>query len=171
MITTAIRAGVAGLALGMSAGLWSAGLAAETMPRSSLTATNDSGVPPGVSSQWMGAQGEAKVTAREGGQDVVELKASNLVPNGLYTFWWVNKRAVGMDMGPGGGASGNEFRADDTGDATAEIKVPSENNYQTMIVAYHADDRTHGESPGDIGKTTFNHLMGPWPGPAGKAPK
>lgn len=171
MTMKAIRAGIWGLALGLGVGLWSAGLAAATMPHSSLSATKDSGVPPGISSQWMAARGDAKVVAREGGQDVVEFEARNLVPDGLYTFWWVNKESSGMDMGPGGGAPDNEFRADAKGSATAEITVPSTNDYQTMIVAYHADNRTHGESPGDMGKTTFNHLMGSRPGPAGEASK
>jgi hypothetical protein len=116
----------------------------------------------------MAAEGEARVVARQGNQDVVEFEARNLVPNGLYTVWWVNKGTFGMDMGPGGGSPGNEFRPDANGNATAKIEVPSNNDYQMMVVAYHADNRTHGNSPGDMGETTFNHLMGAWPGPAGE---
>ena len=116
----------------------------------------------------MAAEGEARVVARQGNQDVVEFEARNLVPNGLYTVWWVNKGTFGMDMGPGGGSPGNEFRPDANGNATAKIEVPSNNDYQMMVVAYHADNRTHGNSPGDMGETTFNHLMGASPGPAGE---
>lgn len=169
MSMKAIVAGIMGLALGLGATLPSAGFAAEQMRQSSLSATNDSGVPPRVSSKWMAAKGEANVTAQEDGQDVIEFKATNLVPDGIYTIWWVNKGTPRMEMGPGGGSPANEFKADAKGSATAKIKVPSNNNYQTMIIAYHADNQTHGEKPGEMGKVTFNHLMGPWPGPAGKA--
>jgi hypothetical protein len=174
MSRTTGRTGVAGLALGLAAslGLWSASLAAEDLPHSSLMAADDRGVPAGVTSeQWTAAQGEAKVVGREDGQDVIEFEASGLVPEGLYTFWWVNRSTFGMDMGPGGGLPDNEFTADAEGDATATIRVPSDNDYQMMVVAYHADGRTHGESPGEMGTETFEHVMGPWPGPAGEMPE
>ena len=90
-------------------------------------------------------------------------------PEGLYTFWWVNERLAGMDMGRGGGVPGNEFVADAEGEATHNIRVPADNDYQTMVVAYRACDQTHGESPGEMGSETFQHLMGAWPGGAGEA--
>lgn len=170
MTATAKRAGIISIALALivGSGLWSTGFAREPHPQSSLKPTNDTGEPSAVASEWMAAQGEARVVSREGNQDVIELQARNLVPNGLYTVWWVNKGTVGMDMGPGGGVQGNEFRADASGNATTEIKVPSDNDYEMMVVAYHADDQTHGAKPGEMGETTFNHLMGSWPGPAGE---
>lgn len=170
MTTTVVRASIMGIALALTlgSGLGSSGVAGEGLWESSLKATEDSGQPSGISTDWMAAQGEAKVVARQGEQDVVELEARNLVPNGLYTVWWVNKGTLGMDMGPGGGSPDNEFRADANGNATVKIEVPSNSNYQMMVVAYHADNQTHGKSPGEMGKTTFNHLIGPWPGPAGE---
>ena len=171
MSTITARAG--GLALGLiaSLGLVSAIFASEDLPRSSLMAASDSGVPAGFSSeQWMAARGEAEVVAQEDGQDVIEFEASGLVPEGLYTLWWVNERTFGTDMGPGGGVAENEFTADAEGNATATVRVPSDNDYQMMVVAYHADHQTHGESPGEMGTETFGHLMGPWPGPAGEMP-
>lgn len=75
---------------------------------------------------------------------------------------------LGMDMGPGGGAPANEFRANDQGHAMATLRVPSENTYGMMVVAYHADDQTHGDMPGEMGAQTFEQFMGPWPGPEGE---
>ena len=170
--TTTPRAAIAGLALGLiaSPGLVSTSFAGEDLPHSSLMAASDSGVPAGFSSeQWMAARGEAEVVAQEDGQDVIEFEASGLVPEGLYTLWWVNEGTFGTDMGPGGVAE-NEFTADAEGNATATVRVPSDNDYQMMVVAYHANDQTHGESPGEMGTETFGHLMGPWPGPAGEMP-
>lgn len=172
MTATAMRAGITALALALAlgTGVWSTSLAQEAQ-QTTLQATKDSGQPSGVSTQWMSAQGEAKVVERQGNREVIELEASNLIPNGLYTVWWVNERplGIGMDMGPGGGSPNNAFRADANGNATAKIEVPANNDYQMMVIAYHADNRTHGESPGEMGETAFNHLKGPWPGRAGKS--
>lgn len=135
---------------------------------SQLEASEKAGLPEGHSSeQWGKAQGQASATA-EGDEHVVELQASNLVQDGLYTVWWVNPGVVGMDMGPGGGVPANEFRADGEGDAQATLRVPADNDYEMIVVVYHADDQTHGEGPGEMGETTFEHLSGPWPGPAGE---
>ena len=158
------------LFLTASAGPLSFGHAAEDLQHSTLEATDEGGMPPGVApEQWLAATGEAEIVAQENGEAVIEIRASNLVPEGRYTFWWVNERLIGMAMGPGGGVPGNEFVADAEGEATPTIRVPADNDYQTMVVAYHADGRTHGESPGQMGSESFQHLTGAWPGPAGEA--
>jgi hypothetical protein len=165
------RASIAGLALGLIAGLGllSPHLAARDLPHSTLMAADGSGVPAGFTSQqWLSAEGEARVVTQEDGHDVIEFEASGLVPEGLYTFWWVSRGILGTSMGPGGGTPDNEFTADGDGNATATIRVSSDNDYQTMIVAYHADGQTHADSPGQMGTESFQHLMGPWPGPAGE---
>lgn len=129
-----------------------------------LMATADDGTPRGLTKEkWLTAKGEISVLPVNANNYQVTLKASNLVPNGLYTFWWVNKKLVGMDMGPAGGISSNEFKADSRGNATATITVPANNNYQILAVAYHADNKTHGQMPGEMGKVTFTHLMGNFP--------
>jgi hypothetical protein len=131
-----------------------------------LMANADNGTPEGLTKQkWLAAKGEVSASPVKANNYTVTLKASDLVPNGLYTFWWVNKKLVGMDMGPAGGTPGNEFKADSKGNATATITVPANNNYQMLAVAYHADNQTHGQMPGEMGKVTFTHLMGNFPKP------
>jgi hypothetical protein len=131
-----------------------------------LMAAADDGTPEGLTQEkWLAAKGEVSVSPVKAKSYTVRLKASNLVPNGLYTLWWVNKKVVGMDMGPAGGTPGNEFRADSEGNATATITVPADNNYQMLVAAYHADNQTHGQMPGEMGKVTFGHLMGNFPKP------
>jgi hypothetical protein len=172
MVIKAACTGGAALALFLttSLGAVSSGFAAEDLQHSTLMATDEGGLPPGFTQeQWLAASGAAEVVAHEDDEAVIEVVASNLVPEGLYTFWWVNERLIGMDMGPGGGLPGNEFTADAEGDASVTIRVPADNDYQMMVVAYHADDQTHGESPGEMGSETFQHLMGAWPGSAGEA--
>lgn len=131
-----------------------------------LMAAADDGTPQGLTKeQWLDAKGEVSASPVKANNYTVTLKASNLVPNGLYTLWWVNKKIVGMDMGPAGGLPSNEFRADSKGNATANITVPANNNYQMLVAAYHADNQTHGQMPGEMGKVTFGHLMGKFPKP------
>lgn len=132
-----------------------------------LTSSADEGIPPGFQEEyWLEARGEARAT-EEDDEHVVEFEASNLVPDGLYTVWWVDPGDE-TEMGPGGGLPDNEFRPDDDGNAEVTLRVPADNDYQRMVVAYHADNQTHGDEPGEMGEVTFTHLAGAWPGPAGE---
>lgn len=137
---------------------------AQNQNGSMLMAAANDGTPQGITEEeWMKAQGKVSVSEVNPDSYTVTLEASNLVPDGLYTLWWVNKKVVGMSMGPAGGLPDNEFRADSEGNAITTITVPANNNYQMLIAAYHADDQTHGEMPGEMGKVTFGHLMGNFP--------
>lgn len=142
--------------------------AADEAKTVTLSAADKSGIPEGFTEdQWMDATGTATVTDQSDGMGTIELEASGLVPDGTYTLWWVNPGTVSMEMGPGGGVPANEFKADAEGNAQTAIAVDAENDYEMMVVAYHADDQTHGEMPGEMGSQTFEHLMGPWPGSEG----
>ncbi len=135
---------------------------------SELTASADEGLPEGHSEEaWLAGEGSATAMA-EGDEHVVTLEATNLVADGLYTVWWVNPGIIGMSMGPNGGVPDNEFRAGDDGSAEATFRVLADNDYQRMVIAFHADDQTHGEEPGGMGEITFKHLEGSWPGSAGE---
>lgn len=129
-----------------------------------LMATDQDGLPSNFTKEkWLSAKAQISTTPIPRTNNYqVTVKAQGLVPNGLYTFWWVNKKIVGMDMGPAGGVQNNFFRADSNGNATKTITV-SANNYQMLVVAYHADNQTHGEMPGEMGKVTFSHLAGNFP--------
>lgn len=163
----AVMAGLAGLTMASSAVLAQGSMEAEQSVK--LMAADRSGVPDGFSAEeWTRASGEATVSETADGQAMIELTAENLVPDGVYTVWWVTPRTIGMDMGPGGGTPGNKFTADAEGAATTRITVPQDNTYAMMVVAYHADGQTYGDEPGEMGEVTFEHLMGPWPGPAGE---
>jgi hypothetical protein len=141
----------------------------QEMKQVELTAADKSGMPESITEdQWMKASGEARLVSSEGGEATVEVEASGLVPDGLYTIWWVTPQTIGMDMGPAGGTPANEFTADAQGNASTTISVPAENTYGMMVVAYHADNQTHGDMPGEMGEVTFEHLMGAWPGPGGE---
>lgn len=126
-----------------------------------LNPTAGSGTPQGFTEQeWMDAA--ANVTVTDVGTDTytVKIEANDLVPNGLYTVWWIEDQLIGKAMGPVGGVPNNEVRADSNGNVSKTITVPANNDYDMMGMAYHADNETHGQKPGKMGETTFRHLMG-----------
>ena len=140
------------------------------MASAELAATTDSGTPEAYTeARWLEASGTASVTSQSEGEYTVRLEASGLVPDGLYTTWYVIPgiagTSAGQEVGPAGGVP-NEFRADAEGSATFEFIVPAGNDYQNLVVAYHADDMTHGEMPGAMGEVTFAHLMTAFPAPS-----
>jgi hypothetical protein len=135
-----------------------------------LNVTTEDGVPKAVDAKtWDKAFGIAEMSMGSDGSDTIVVEASGLVPDGLYTLWWVNMKPS-MTMGPAVKPPDNEFKADTKGNASISFKVPSKNDYQTLFIAYHADDRTHGADPGKSGVETFSQLMGAFPGPAGMLP-
>jgi hypothetical protein len=126
-----------------------------------LSATAGSGTPEGFTEQeWKNAQAKVTVTDVSGDTYTVKVEASGLVPNGLYTVWWIKDQLIGKAMGPAGGVPNNELRADEQGNATTTIAIPANNDYDMMGLAYHADNQTHGDKPGKMGETAFRHLMG-----------
>jgi hypothetical protein len=135
-----------------------------------MTATDRRGVPADYTAdQWLAAEGRVTATA-DGDQHEIRFEGSNLAPDGLYTFWAVRERLVGMDVSPAGGVPDNEFRADSDGNAEASFRIPADSDYHMIVLAYHADDQTHGDEPGEMGEVSFEHLIGAWPGPEGRAP-
>ena len=54
--------------------------------------------------------------------------------------------------------------------ALSRLTVHSDNDYAMMVIAYHADHRLYADEPGEMGEVTFEHIKGPWPGPAGEMP-
>ncbi len=136
---------------------------------SALAATAMDGAPEGQDEEaWLEAAAIAWFDMGSEGTDTVSVLAVNLVPEGLYTMWWVNDMMdpAAMSLGPVGGTPNNEFTADEDGSALVSIEVASDNDYQAFVIAYHADGTTYGEMPGEMGVVTFSHLMGAFPGPA-----
>lgn len=154
------------LVIGLLAALLGLGLA-----QTELAATADmGGIPEGVEEAvWQEAAGSAEIVAEADGEYTVALQASGLIPDGLYTTWYiipgVAGTAAGQEVGPAG-ALPNEFRADADGQASFEFSVPSDNEYQDLVVAYHSDDMSHGEEPGAMGEVTFGQLAAAFPNPA-----
>ena len=160
---------ISGAALGFVV-LFTLGLVFAQDTGGALSVTTDSGTPEGYTeAQWQEASGAATITSQSAEAYTVQLEANGLVPDGLYTTWYVIPgvagTAAGQEVGPAGSLP-NEFRADAQGNATFEFSVPTDNDYRDLVVAYHADDMTHGDAPGAMGEVTFAQLMMGFPGPS-----
>jgi hypothetical protein len=128
-----------------------------------LMAATEHGLPEGFAEEeWLAARGVAFLSGSNTGEDTITVAASGLVPNGIYTLWWVIEEPE-MEVGPAGGLPANTFTADREGNAKAIITAPADHGYQTLLVAYHADYRTYADEPGQMGEVTFSQLMGPFP--------
>lgn len=49
------------------------------------------------------------------------------------------------------------------GNAVVTFTIPADSDYQTLHVAYHADNKTHGNEPGKMGEETFGQLATDFP--------
>jgi hypothetical protein len=145
--------------------------------------------------QWLAANGTGTYV-EENGNATLNLTFKNLVPNGTYSVWNARitmPTNFGEVLTPLGASDGsqNTFQADAEGNGAFSLKMkalspsssitfenytamyvtrtapmPSNITWTLISVAYHSDGITHGDMPGEFGKTTHMqmvHLMYPKP--------
>ena len=135
-----------------------------------LTAVTFNGIPKAADkTMWTKQIGVATMSHGTNGTDSVVLRLGRLVPNSLYTAWWINatpKRATGILSK----APGDPIKPNADGMATLSFEVPSDNNYQRLGVFFQADGNMPGtDTPGTMGSVAYIALVGLFPGPAGIA--
>lgn len=173
LIALLITASIGGLSLGFTEEAKSAFSPQETQKMTQtqdtliaqsstqLNAIGMSGIPNQFTEQeWMQASGKVMITDVNNDSYTIQLEAQGLIPNGLYTVWWMKEEGGKNVAGPAGGLPYNDVRADRNGNLKTVIKVPANNDYEMMAMAYHSDDQTHGYHPGENGVNSFGHLMG-----------
>lgn len=145
--------------------------------------------------QWLAATGLGTYI-EENDNAALNLTFHNLVPNGTYSVWSHRVTMppdYNYSFTPVGASDGsqNVFKADADGNGIFKLKLkalpPSTNitykdyvamyvtkqvpistriTWTLIAVAYHSDGKTHGPTPGELGKTThmqMTHLMYPKP--------
>lgn len=85
------------------------------------------------------ARGEAVIRDAGADQKQIQVKASGLKPNSVYTLWFVTEKPR-MDMA-GVGTGDYSFRTDSrgTGQYTATVPVDEIGKWDLLEVAYHPD--------------------------------
>jgi hypothetical protein len=125
--------------------------------------------------EWLAATGTGSYQCVDG-QGEVTLEFTGLMPNGIYTLWYVFSPTppttpfMSLDL-PFGARDGSQSLVSVNADGTASYQAsvtpclqPSGEQAATLIaLAYHSDGKTHGSLPGDFGLNSHIQLMGMLP--------
>ncbi|MGB3555163.1 MAG: hypothetical protein WBA25_11050, partial [Jannaschia sp.] len=158
---------------------------AEPVPHTPLQTENIGPWPRGKAlditlGDWFAAKGEGNYTC-EDGTGHVDIRFTNLVPDGLYTMWhdfaiWPpTEPFIGFYDTPFGARDGSEnaFTADAEGAAhfvreiTPCLQLSGEQLISELAIAWHSDGETYGYTPGEFSTDTHVHLYVPLPTRAG----
>lgn len=118
---------------------------------------------------WLAASGSGTYTM-DGGKVDLSLTFEKLVPRGVYSVWCSRLTFppnAPLTITPCGLPDGstNTFQSDASGNGTIHIVLPSplaESSKETVtaiLVTYHSDSNSHGDSLGEFGKTTHVQLL------------
>lgn len=110
---------------------------------------------------WLGPQGEVVLTPREDGQEKVTVILSKLMPGGHYSLFQnhFDQKPVGFTPLDGKGI-GNNFVADASGKAIVTVIAPAALTHDNaVLVVYHSDGKTHGDSRGNIGINGHHQMI------------
>ncbi len=120
--------------------------------------------------EWLDAEGTGSYWC-EDGTATVKASFENLVPNGLYTVWYVirpdppTNPFTGL-LSPMGKRDGTQgvFTADKLGRANFEavfepcLEMSGLRTLTVVGIAWHSDGKTYGFSPGPFGKVTHTQI-------------
>ncbi|HBG46554.1 MAG TPA: hypothetical protein DDW94_06130 [Deltaproteobacteria bacterium] len=96
------------------------------------------------------ASGEALIRDARAGQKEINIQASGLRPNSVYTLWFVSEEA-GKNMA-GVGRADFSFKSDDRGNAkySATVSAAEIRKWDKIEVAYHPDGNPRNMANIDI---------------------
>lgn len=127
-------------------------------------------------SEWLSGTGVIAYACQDG-EATFDATLSNLVPEGVYTFWYgrltMEEGAIaGVEEVPLGAPDGsqNTFTAGEDGAAHFHLDsfpcvAPTEMDETgtgmstVFAIAYHSDGKTYGEDPGPFGSVSHVHLV------------
>jgi hypothetical protein len=111
--------------------------------------------------QWFSARGEVILTLLPGGKEKVTIVLSGLKPRGHYSLFenHFDRKPVSFTPLDGDGTD-NNFVADASGKAVRPTVSPTPITHDNAILlVYHSDGRSHGDSRGDIGVDAHHQLI------------
>lgn len=125
--------------------------------------------------EWLSATGTGSYQCVDG-QGELALEFTGLIPNGVYTLWYVfspqppTQPFMSLDL-PLGARDGSQSLISVNTDGTASyqatvspcLQMSGEQATTLIALAYHSDDETHGVSPGDFGLNSHIQLIGMFP--------
>jgi len=125
--------------------------------------------------EWLDAEGTGSYWC-EGGTATVKASFENLVPNGLYSVWYVIRPDPPTDpftglLSPMGERDGTQsiFTTDELGRADYEavfepcLEMSGLRTLTVVGISLHSDGKTYGFKPGPFGKATHTQLNASFP--------
>lgn len=121
--------------------------------------------------EWLGATAEGSYSC-ENGMASIDIQFGGLVPDAVYTMWNFIDAEPPTEpwqtiMFPLGARDGSEamFKTDANGHAAYSasfepcLEMTGTQTLTGLAAAWHADGKTYGASPGDLGIVSFAQLM------------
>lgn len=112
-------------------------------------------------SSWLGAKGDVTIKPTDGGAAEITAEFSGLRPGGIYSLFenHFDQKPIGFTPLDGQGRT-NSFTADTKGSAQIEVQTPKmPTNVNAILLVYHSDGMSHGETRGEIGVTAHHQLI------------
>ncbi len=111
--------------------------------------------------KWLGATGHVIITPDPKGGAEIVAKFRGLKPGGEYSLFENHFDTKPISFTPlDGKGTHNSFKAKRDGSASLKVhspEVPTSAN--AVLLVYHSDGKTHGESRGEIGVTAHHQLI------------
>ncbi len=108
--------------------------------------------------EWLGARGTVAIGAD---RRTVTVRLQKLRPNGTYSLFenHFDQQPIGFTPLDGRGRT-NSFVAKANGTASVKMKAPQTLTHaNAVLLVYHSDSATHGESRGEIGVNAHHQLI------------
>ena len=111
--------------------------------------------------KWLGATGHVTVTpAANGGAEIVA-SFEGLNPGGTYSLFENHFDTKPVSFTPlDGKGTHNSFKAGRDGSASVKVRSPQmPTGVNAVLLVYHSDGKSHGESRGDLGVNAHHQLI------------
>ncbi len=120
------------------------------------------GKPLGLSAgSWLGASGTVRITPDQKGGADIAVTFEGLRPGGIYSLFENHFEMTPVGFTPlDGTGTRNSFVAKRDGSAAIKVHSPEMlTGTNAVLLVYHSDGKTHGQSRGQIGVTAHHQLI------------
>ncbi len=111
--------------------------------------------------EWLGATGRVTITPDAKGGATIRARFEGLRPGGTYSLFenHFDTRPIGFTPLDGKGTR-NSFHAKRNGSASVTVRSPDvPTGVNALLLVYHSDGKSHGESRGQIGVNAHHQLI------------
>jgi hypothetical protein len=114
-----------------------------------------------TSGKWLGATGHVTITPDPNGGAQIVASFKGLKPGGTYSLFENHFDTKPVSFTPlDGKGTRNSFKAKRDGSASVSVRSPQmPTGVNAVLLVYHSDGKSHGESRGEIGVNAHHQLI------------